>query len=395
MKWNTRRSMSTVVVLTLAVSTATCTNPERSTIDRPDRGGADDDVPPSSTIAPSGTTPTPPGSISSPTDTPRLGILEGGEWELADPPASFDVAYIDSLVEASFEVSGVKALRSVVVVHDDRIVYERYHPEDDRNSIMASYSVAKSFASAVVGILIGDGRLDLDAPAPVPEWSDPSDPRHAITLENLLHMSSGMRWTEGFDPLEGGPDVIAILGAPDAAAFAASRSLEAPPASVFEYNSGTSAIIGRIIADEVGGAESVERFIRERLLEPIGIQSTVLQKDPTGRWIALMGADSTTRDFARFGLLYLHDGVWGGTRVLPENWVSYSSIPTITNDEYGAHWWIVDGELEARGLFGQHLRVSPSRDVVIAINRDAGTLATPAGAADLVEAILDQFDPIG
>lgn len=337
-------------------------------------------------------------TTTSPTTTtttaPDIGApgVYSGEWDVVDPPASFDIDYIDSLVEESFDVRGVRSLRSVVVVHDDRIVYERYHPDLDADSIMVSYSVAKSFASAVVGILVGEGRLDLDAPAPVAEWSSAGDSRGSITLENLLHMSSGLRWTEGFDVDSGGADVLRILVAPDAAAFAASRPLEDPIDTVFEYSSGTTAIIGRIIADALGGSEEVEPFVRKRLLDPIGIESTRLQKDPTGRWIALLGADSTSRDFARFGLLFLHDGVWGDERVLPEGWVEYSRTPASTTDEYGAHWWIVDGELEARGLFGQLIRVSPRRDVVIAINRDAGSLAS--GGEDLVTAILDQFATI-
>jgi CubicO group peptidase (beta-lactamase class C family) len=291
------------------------------------------------------------------------------------------------------DADGQRGLRSVVVVHDDKIVYERYHPTDDDTSIMASFSVAKSFVSTLVGLLVEDGLLALDQPAPVELWSQPDDPRSAITIENLLHMSSGLAWNETYQPQGGPSDVISILGAYDSLEYAASKPLEAPPGSVWKYSSGTTSILSGIISDVLGGPDAVDEYLWSRLLDPIGITSTVLQREPSGKWIGLMGADSTTRDFARFGLLFLHDGYWGDVRVLPDGWVDYARTPAPSADYYGAQWWIEDGEMVARGLWGQTVHVSPSRDLVIAVNRDTGVGSIQNAQTELIASILEQFEP--
>ena len=320
-------------------------------------------------------------------------IFDGADWEVADPPSSFDVSYIDSIVSNMLDVDGQRALRSVVVVHDDKIVYERYHPTDDDTSIMASFSVAKSFVSTLVGLLVEDGLLALDQPAPVELWSQPNDPRSAITIENLLHMSSGLAWNETYQPQGRPSDVISIIGAYDSLEYAASKPLEARPGSVWKYSSGTTSILSGIISDVLGGPDAVDEYLWSRLLDPIGITSTVLQREPSGKWIGMMGADSTTRDFARFGLLFLHDGYWGDVRVLPDGWVDYARTPAPTANYYGVQWWIEDGEMVARGVWGQTVHVSPSRDLVIAVNRDAGVGSIQNVHTELIAPILEQFEP--
>ena len=257
------------------------------------------------------------------------------------------------------------------LVEGGRIVYERYHPLDTAETIMDSYSVAKSFTSALVGLVVGDGLLDVTAPAPVALWSDPADPRHAITTEQLLHMASGLDWTEEYSSAES--PVLAMLTAPDASASVASRPLEADPGTQFEYSTGTTAILAGIATDLLGGPDAADEYFRERLLDPIGITSIEFMRDPAGRWLGGLGANQTTRDFARFGLLYLNDGIWNGERLLPEGWVEYSHTPSATNPQYGAQWWMLHPDsFEARGLFGQIILVSPAHDLVIAINATAG-----------------------
>jgi CubicO group peptidase (beta-lactamase class C family) len=120
----------------------------------------------------------------------------------------------------------------------------------------------------------------------------------------------------------------------------------------------------------------------------LGITSIELQRDQAGRWVGGFGGNATTRDFARFGLLYLNDGVWDGERILPEGWVEYSHTPSPSNRQYGAQWWMFrDGAFEARGLFGQVILVSPRNDLVLAVN------TTNGGDADtLVNAVWAAFD---
>ena len=142
-------------------------------------------------------------------------------------------------------------------------------------------------------MLIGDGRLELDAPAPVEEWQADGDPRREITLEDLLRMSSGLEWEEQYGP---GSIVIEMLQAPHAADVPISQELVAEPGTEWEYSTGTTAILADIAADELGGGDALDTYVHERLLDPLGMTSTVLLEDSTGTWFGGLGADSTPRD---------------------------------------------------------------------------------------------------
>jgi CubicO group peptidase (beta-lactamase class C family) len=339
---------------------------------------------PATTVAP--TTTAAPTTAAPTTLAPSGDVFPGADWETAPLSADIDRAALDTAVDTAFGAPDSAArVQSIVIVQGGRIVYERYHPLDGPDTIMDSYSVAKSVTSSLIGILVGDGELAVDEPAPIAQWSDPADPRHAITLEHLLHMASGLEYTEAYGP---GSQVLGMMSAPSASEYIASFPLEAEPGSTFEYSTGTTAILAGILTDTVGGVEATDRFIAERLLDPIGITSMQFFRDQAGRWVGGFGANATTRDFARFGLLFLNDGVWNGTRILPEGWVEYSHTPSPANPQYGAQWWMFrDGAFEARGLGGQIILVSPRNDLVVAINTKQG------GDADtLIGAVYTLFD---
>lgn len=292
---------------------------------------------------------------------------------------------LDAAVNVAFGApDNPERVRSIVVVKGGKIVYERYHPLDTADTIMESFSVAKSFTSSLVGMLVDDGLLSVDGPAPVKAWVDPADPRHAITIRNLLNMASGLEWTEEYGP---GSQAIQMFQSQVASDFVASFPLEATPGEKFEYSTGTTAILAGIITDTLGGVEATDKYMHERLLDPLGITTGGFVRDGSGRWFGGLGANMTTRDFARFGLLFLNDGEWNGKRLLSRDWVEYSHKPSATNEQYGAQWWMLrEGAFEARGLFGQIILVSQSNDLVIAINTTSG------GDADtLVNAIYAEF----
>ncbi len=330
--------------------------------------------------------PAPTSTIAPPTTlaAPAGGVFPRAEWSTAELPAGADQAALDAAVDAAFGAPDATArVQSIVVVQGGEIVYERYHPLDDVDEIMNSFSVAKSFTSAVIGLLVGDGLLDVNERAPIEAWADPSDPRHEITLEHLLHMASGLQWTEEYGA---NSQALAMLQSENASAYVASFPLEAEPGTLFDYSTGTTAILAGIAIDTLGGVDEFDAYVRERLLDPIGITSTKFLVDGSGRWFGGLGADSTTRDFARFGLLFLNDGVWDGERILPEGWVEYSHAPSPSSDGYGAQWWLAGGDaFEARGLFGQFIHVNPDHGLVIAINTtsggDSGTLLAATLAA--------------
>ena len=166
------------------------------------------------------------------------------------------------------------------------------------------------------------------------------------------------------------------------------QPLESEPGSTFEYSTGTTALIAGIAADALGGCEAEIAYLNERLLDPIGITTDQLLTDASGCWYGGFGANMTTRDFARFGLLYLRGGLWEGRPIVPTSWIDESRVPAPTNPEYGLQWWLrPDGRaFSAEGLFGQRIVVVPEADLVIAVNTTSGGDPDPP-----VDAVLEAF----
>jgi CubicO group peptidase (beta-lactamase class C family) len=207
----------------------------------------------------------------------------------------------------------------------------------------------------------------------VPTWSGAEDPRRAITLEHLLAMRDGLDFVEDYVDA-GRSDVIEMLfgaGAGDCAAFAADRPALAPPGERFNYSSGTSNIVSGIVARTVGPGDPYATLVRERLLDPIGMRTATPRFDDAGTWVASSYVHATARDFARFGTLYLRDGVWEGRRLLPAGWVDHGRAERSVDEEgrrYGAHWWVAGdghGTFSAVGYEGQRIAVSPALDLVV------------------------------
>jgi CubicO group peptidase (beta-lactamase class C family) len=298
------------------------------------------------------------------------------EWPTGDPGPDIDAERLDSLIaRAMAQPDDLGLTLALLVVRHGRIVAEAYGPDTDASSTLISWSMAKSMTQAVFGLLVGDGRIGLDDPAPVAAWA--ADGRREITIRQLLEMSSGLRFVEDYVD-DSVSDVIEMLfgrGADDHAAFAASFPLEHPPGAVWNYASGTTNILAHIAGDLVGGGrDGMERFLRERLFDPIGMRSASPKFDTAGTFVGSSYVYATARDFARFGTLYLRDGVWEGERLLPEGWADLARTPTaaeVPADErhgYGSHWWRwlrSSDTFSANGFETQRIIVSPARDLVL------------------------------
>jgi CubicO group peptidase (beta-lactamase class C family) len=303
-------------------------------------------------------------------------------WPEGELPPGVDLA---PLLDEVFDDDGPLAVTyAVVVAHGGKIVAERYHgalEHLDRaptpvtaETPLLSWSMAKSVLHAVVGLLVGQGRHELDAPADVPEWADPGDPRHAITLRQLLAMRDGLDFVEDYED-DRVSDTIRMLfgeGQSDVAHFAADRPLAAEPGTRFSYSSGTSNIISGIVARTVGHGEDYARFLHSRLFAPIGMASADPELDEAGTWVASSYLRAAARDYARFGLLYLRGGTWDGARILPPGWVDYGRTWVSEDEEgtpYGAHWWGVPGDtlgtFRASGYGGQSITICPALDLVV------------------------------
>lgn len=272
-----------------------------------------------------------------------------------------------------------RRVKAIVILHNGKIVAERYAPGYGSGTPILGYSLAKSVTNALIGILVRQKKLTVEQQAPVPEWDDLSDPRHKITIDQLLRMTSGLALEEsdtGFDPVS-----RMLFLETDMAGFAERARLKASPGSQWEYSSGNTLILSRIIRDAVGGrAEDVVDFARKELFEPLGITSASIEFDATGTPVGSIYMFLSARDWARFGELYLNDGVVRGRRILPEGWTKYSAAPTLDTD-YGAGFWTNRGahlnaatriragmpedSFYGSGNLGQRIVIIPSEGLVV------------------------------
>ncbi len=269
--------------------------------------------------------------------------------------------------------------RAVLVVRHGRVVAERYAAGIGPDTPLQGWSMTKGVLNALAGVLVGRGRLALDAPVRLAEWQAPDDPRGAITLDHLLRMSSGLRFDE--DVAAPRSDLLRMLFVvDDAAGFAASLPAIGAPGTMWQYSSGTSNIVARVIRESFGNDADYLAFPRRALFDPLGMDGALIETDAAGTFVGSSHMYATARDWARFGMLYLQDGVWRGERILPEGWVAYSRSPAPADPvkRYGAHYWLrvpteycVSGTplppdlFHAAGHEAQFVTVVPSRDAVI------------------------------
>jgi hypothetical protein len=320
--------------------------------------------------------------------------------EAADP------AIRDALDQAFAEPDPAhpRLTKAVVVLHDGQLIAERYAPGYGPDTPIYAHSLTKSVTNALIGILVREGKLQLHQPAPIAAWRSPDNPHHAITIDQLLRMDSGLP----FDETDGAmsPMTRMLFLEPDMAGYAAKMSLAHPPGTVWGYSNLSYLLLGRVIRDATGGnAVGAERFARRELFAPLGMRDAVIETDATGTPVGASNVYASARDFARFGQLYLDDGVVDGKRILPEGWVAYSHSQTLKTG-YGAGFWtnlVKEGSVPVwdapwgmpklpkdmyygRGALGQYLVIVPSEHLVVVrmgISIDYGT-----GTEDMVAAII-------
>ncbi len=296
-------------------------------------------------------------------------------------PAGVDRTAIDRAVDVAF--SDAEALTAgMLVLHKGRILAERYALGATADTQLESWSMGKSLTAALVGRLIEQGALALDAPAPIAAWQAADDPRRAITVRHLLQMSSGLHCTSPGDP-DFAPDrdgypphVLIYTGAVDVFRFATSRPQQFAPGTEGRYRNCDPITLGALVRQAVEArGEDYLTWPQRALFDRIGIRRQVLETDAYGNFV-LSGFDyGTVRNWARLGLLFAQDGVWQGTRLLPEGFARFvgTAAPGWATPRYGGMFW-VNGtrELDAppdaywmAGAGGQRVIIIPSRDLVI------------------------------
>ena len=314
------------------------------------------------------------------------------------------------------DADDVGETRALLVLRDGTPVYEHYGPGFGPDSKLISWSMAKSITAVLIGFLVADGQLSLDAPAPVAAWQRTGDPRGAITLRHLLHMASGLEHVETGDPVWKGDTTQMLFGggAGDMAAFAEAKPAAAKPGEIFNYSSATSVILADILADTLTPSQSPEArrdavrdFIQGRLVEPLGMTSLTPEFDAKGTMIGGSIMHATARDYAKFGEFLRNHGVAGGQRLLPETWMRFMLTPSADDPGYGGHIWLnrrrppgVEPALwpdrgpndvfACIGHQGQYIIVSPSQRVTIVrlgITKDDQFPALRRHLADLTAAL--------
>lgn len=260
-----------------------------------------------------------------------------------------------------------------LVLHKGIPVVEAYKDQFNRNTRFLSWSLAKSFTNGIVGALVKTGKMDISKPVDIEQWK--SDDRSKITLNDLLQMQSGLKWNEDYGSRS---DVnIMLFSEGSMSSYAASRPSEYPAGTHWYYSSGTGNIVSHLIRQQFKSDTAYYAFVRDKFFEKIGITDAVFETDPSGELICSSYLYATARDYARFGLLYMNDGIFNNERILPEGWVSYSSTPASdSKGEYGAMFWLnrsgkypsaPPDMYSGEGHDGQIVFIIPSKELVVVV----------------------------
>jgi CubicO group peptidase (beta-lactamase class C family) len=346
-----------------------------------------------------------PPSLPAPTevDTPHrwtdLPLADPGAAG-ADVEAAIATAFGDDLDEAGREELGTRA---VVVLHDGELVAERYADGFDEDTPQLGWSVTKSVADLMVGVLAKQGLVSLDDDGLREEWTDE---RADITVEHLMRMTSGLEWDETYEL--GTPITRMLYLEPDMADFVASQPAAHEPGTYQQYSSGSTNLLCDVVADKAGvrGADRAD-LPRRLLFEPLGLSSAVMEPDAAGNPVCSSYMWATPRDWAAIGQLALQEGEWEGRRLLPRGWMADSTthqeVAETEEEGYAAGWWsnlehdgsVVDDVLprdafEAKGHDGQRIVVVPSADLVVVrlgFTPEREDIGTSRLVADLVRAL--------
>jgi CubicO group peptidase (beta-lactamase class C family) len=314
-------------------------------------------------------------ALKVPKSPPLLAEVAGPDIVQPSDPA------LNAALDHAFEEPAEPPFRktkAVVVVHDGKVIAERYADGIGVDTPLMGFSMTKSVVSALIGIMTQQGLTSPSLPAPVPEWRGANDPRREIEVEHLLRMTTGLALDEtnsGFDPSS---QMIYLRD--DMAGFAANAVPVAPPGTRWHYSSATTQILARAIRDAVGGPEQTLAFAWRELFNPLGMRSVTLEFDGSGTLQGSTYMLASARDWAKFGLLYLNDGMIGGKRLLHEDWVDFSAAATLGTD-YGAGFWTNRSEhpdargrvrsgiprdaFFASGDLGQRIVILPSQHLVV------------------------------
>lgn len=318
-----------------------------------------------------------------PGDPAGIAWPDGDVTISATLPGNIDPAVLQAASDWAFDrESAEQVTLSLVVVHRGDIVHERYAPGFDRDTRTRTWSTAKSIAVTLVGMLVDQGAMELDAPLDI-DWlpeiaaADDADPRRAITLRHVLNMSSGLYPVDSFGMEYVNGSGLAYWAGASSARQARRRGLIRKPGTFWDYENYDTLLAVYAMKRALGNERAYREFPRNALLDRIGMRNTLVSTDRFGDFILSSQVYTNARDLARFGLLYLQKGVWNGRRLVSEEWIQFVRTPapaTVqTGNAYGGQWWLVPDDRDdvprdayaTAGNRGQYVIVVPSHEVVI------------------------------
>jgi CubicO group peptidase (beta-lactamase class C family) len=287
--------------------------------------------------------------------------------------SNIDYTKLNAVIENAFDKKGEKnkRTRSVIVIYKNKIIAEKYADGFDKNSKILGWSMTKSLTATYFGILQKQGKIDISKPAPIAEWA--KDERKHITINNLLQMNSGLEWEENYSKICDATKMLFIEE--DMTKSQINKPLIGKPNNTWNYSSGTTNLLSGILRKQFKTHQEYLDFWYNSLFDKIGMNSALVETDMAGNFVGSSYGWATTRDWAKFGLLYLHKGNWNGEQIFDESWARYVATPTNTSSgQYGAQFWLNAGGrfpnapkdmFYASGYQGQMVAIFPSHDLVI------------------------------
>ncbi|TYP99597.1 CubicO group peptidase (beta-lactamase class C family) [Tenacibaculum adriaticum] len=283
--------------------------------------------------------------------------------------ANIDYSLLNNTVSSMF--NDTNKTRAVVVMYKDKIIAEKYDAGFDEKSRLLGWSMTKSITGTLFGILQCQGKIDVRAKAPIKEWLN--DDRKNITIHNLLQMNSGLKWDEDYNSISDATKMLFLEE--DMTKIQIKKPLIGKPNETWNYSSGTTNLLSGILRQQFKTHQEYLDFWYTHLIDRIGMNSMIIETDLSGNYVGSSYAWATARDWAKLGLLYLHNGNWNGDNLFDEDWVKYATTPTPTSDGwYGAQIWLNEGNrypdapknmYSFNGYQGQNVFILPDQDLVI------------------------------
>lgn len=311
-------------------------------------------------------------------------IKREGAWRIAWPNGDLvkdtvypevDTLKLKSAVDVAFDNSSSyqKRTAAVVVIYKGELIAEKYDKtrEITPDTRLLGWSMTKSIINAIAGVLSKQGKLNVKAVAPIPQWLN--DRRRDITINDLMHMSSGLKWDENYGDVSPATDML--FRSADCYKVAIGAPFQKKTGTEWNYSSGTTNILSGIMRSLIGNDKIYYEFPYREIFNKIGITSMIMETDAAGYFVGSSYGYATARDWARFGLLYYNDGVWKGDTILPKGWVRYTTTPVAASKgEYGAQFWLNKSKnmpdapedmFSCEGHHGQRVFIIPSRNLIV------------------------------